>query len=96
MVTPTVLSSLGMFLLQVEEQCFPQKAKPTSIDLYYETLCPGCRIFIASQLYPTWEKVPQLINITLVPYGNAQVNRERHGLTDFNGHLFFHADIESI
>lgn len=43
------------------------------VDLYYEALCPFCRDFITSQLYPTWTTLSKtgIFNTNLVPYGNA-------------------------
>ena len=41
--------------------------------LYYETLCPDCKNFIQTQLWPAYQKVGSIMNVTLVPYGNAWV-----------------------
>ena len=30
---------------------------PIKVELYYESLCPGCRNFITTMLYPAWEKL---------------------------------------
>ncbi|EDO35014.1 predicted protein [Nematostella vectensis] len=51
---------------------YSQAAPKVSIALYYESLCPGCRAFISDQLYPTYQKIGEIMDITLVPYGNAQ------------------------
>ena len=51
-------------------------AQPVSVVLYYESLCESCHYFITGQLMPTWEKVKDigLMNVTLLPYGNARVS----------------------
>lgn len=54
-----------------------KNAPKINFELYYESLCPDCRDFILRQLYPAFEKVSAIVNLTLVPYGNA--DESKHG-----------------
>jgi interferon gamma-inducible protein 30 len=49
-----------------------QKADPVDITLYYESLCPGCRYFINHQYYRAFKSIGNIMNVGLVPYGNAE------------------------
>lgn len=50
----------------------PAVSPKVEIVLYYESYCGGCRNFIRDQFYPTFLKVGQIMDVMLVPYGNAQ------------------------
>ncbi|XP_013392550.1 gamma-interferon-inducible lysosomal thiol reductase-like isoform X2 [Lingula anatina] len=60
---------------QVYQQCkdYIQNTAnvPVRFTLYYESLCPACKDFFIEQLYETFQKVGSIMNLTLVPYGNA-------------------------
>jgi interferon gamma-inducible protein 30 len=64
-------------LFQVTEQCqsYVWKVRDSNdkvnFTLYYETLCPDCRQFMTTELYKAYQSVLYIVNITLVPYGNA-------------------------
>ncbi|XP_034469051.1 LOW QUALITY PROTEIN: gamma-interferon-inducible lysosomal thiol reductase [Hippoglossus hippoglossus] len=48
-----------------------QTTDPVVVGLYYESLCPGCRMFLVNTLLPTWVLLSDIMTLTLVPYGNA-------------------------
>lgn len=53
-------------------------AGPVNLTLYYESLCPDCKRFFATQLYQTWKAVgTKVLNLTLVPYGNARETEDK-------------------
>ncbi|XP_076059904.1 gamma-interferon-inducible lysosomal thiol reductase-like [Oratosquilla oratoria] len=49
-----------------------QDASPVKVHVYYETLCPYSRDFIVNQLYPTWTKVKEIMDVEMFPFGNAK------------------------
>ncbi|XP_078459671.1 gamma-interferon-inducible lysosomal thiol reductase-like [Lampetra fluviatilis] len=57
-----------------KDSCEPRctGSAPVLLDVYMESLCPDCRDFFRGQLYGTWLLLGDIMNITLVPYGNAR------------------------
>ena len=52
---------------------FEKYYEDVKIGFYYETLCPDCKHFMKTQLYPAYKAIPQLFTTDFVPYGNAKV-----------------------
>ncbi|KAG1714450.1 Gamma-interferon-inducible lysosomal thiol reductase [Nymphon striatum] len=48
------------------------RVKPVQLELYYESLCPGCRYMITKTLNKTYSELSSILDITFVPYGNAR------------------------
>jgi len=76
-------------------------AKSVNINLYYETRCPDCVMFINQTLRPLWnnKEIRPHLNITMNPYGNAMsipVSKVSEGYkfwhpnTTSNGWAFVH------
>jgi interferon, gamma-inducible protein 30 len=45
-----------------------------SLDIYYETLCPDSVNFIVQQLHPTLQKIGNILNVSMIPFGIASVS----------------------
>lgn len=78
----TILATIMWFLVVLILALSPlslgsENAPKVNFELYYESLCPDCREFILQQLFPAYQKVSGIINLTLVPYGNA--DESKHG-----------------
>lgn len=56
------------------ETVVPSTVPPVIVTVFYEALCPDSRSFFTKQLLPTFEKIPHLMQINLVPYGKAKVS----------------------
>ena len=53
---------------------FSFQPKKVNVTVFYEVLCPDSRHFILRQLFPTWKKVPELMEIDYRPFGKATVS----------------------
>lgn len=76
---------------------FPAQASDKiPIALYYESYCPFCQNFWVEQLAPSFECTSQMMDLTLVPYGNARYTGNKapykytcqHGPDECVGNLF--------
>lgn len=86
---------------EVETQCEPflsstKKEGPlVNFTLYLESLCPDCKDFVVNQLYPTFKSIGSIMNLEIVPYGNAQEQQVgskwqftcQHGIEECYGNL---------
>lgn len=54
---------------------------PVVLSVFYEALCPDSRSFFTKQLLPTFEKIPHLLNLDLIPYGKAKTESVGSGYT---------------
>jgi len=54
-----------------------KESPKVKVDVYYETLCPDSIQFIRRQLYPTFNKIGEIMDITLIPFGKAEVSLKR-------------------
>ncbi|XP_078411981.1 gamma-interferon-inducible lysosomal thiol reductase-like isoform X1 [Cetorhinus maximus] len=87
-----------LFLWAVENRSITAETRlltAVQISLFYETSCPDCRDFVVNQLCPTWFRLKEVVNITLIPFGNAEEIREgqnwqfrcQHGETECQGNI---------
>ncbi|KAL5014080.1 hypothetical protein ScPMuIL_008350 [Solemya velum] len=65
---------------QVTKQCSSfysgeVNANPVNFTVYLEYLCPDCKQFMAGELYKAYTKLSSIMNLGLVPYGNARESK---------------------
>jgi interferon gamma-inducible protein 30 len=61
----------------VQSQCADYKRRvlqPIKLTLVYESLCPYCQNFIAQNLAEIYGRHRSLVDLELVPWGNAVIN----------------------
>ena len=69
----TVVLNLNASIPYPQQCLFETKV---TIGVYYESLCPDSRNFITKQLYPTYQKLGQNLDVEFKPYGKASVSQE--------------------
>ena len=64
-----------LFISAVSSTRFQRKSSSSvlTISVYYETKCGGSSDFINNQVSKVIESFPHVVNIDLIPYGNANV-----------------------
>jgi len=62
-------------------------ADPVYVEVYYESLCPDSKAFIANQLWPTYQLVPEILTVVFVPFGfsNYTPNGDTYDFTCQHG-----------
>lgn len=58
------------------------KGSPVLITVYYEALCPDSKGFIRQQLFPTYRKIPNLVELEFFPYGKAETTLNPDGMRE--------------
>ncbi|PRQ42849.1 putative gamma interferon inducible lysosomal thiol reductase GILT [Rosa chinensis] len=75
------------------------ESKKVNLSLYYETLCPSCASFIVNELAATLfdpeGDLVSIVNLRLVPYGNAQVKAPNKTIVCQKRHFKFIHCLES-
>ncbi len=69
-------TSLDGYLISFS--CLLLQSQKLQVEVYYEVLCPDSRYFILHQLYPAWQKVPDIMDVHFIPYGKASVRFPWH------------------
>ncbi|XVF76877.1 hypothetical protein PTKIN_Ptkin13bG0302300 [Pterospermum kingtungense] len=93
MASSQLLSFLLLSLLliypshsSVDTNVTKAQSKKVNLSLYYESLCPYCRSFIVTQLAKVFNTdLLNIINLRLVPWGNAQVVKPNKTVTCQHG-----------
>lgn len=66
------MQSFNLLLLLVLVVGSYASEKGVDVTLYYEAFCPGCHDFIVGDLSDSIEAIGDIMNVELIPYGNAR------------------------
>lgn len=66
------MQTFNLLLLLVLVVLSSASEKGVDITLYYEAFCPGCHEFIGGDLSNSIEEIGEIMNVELIPYGNAR------------------------
>lgn len=56
------------------------RADHVLVEVYYESMCPDSKYFIRHQLVPVVEKIPEIVDFKLIPYGKAKTIENNTGI----------------
>ena len=65
-----LLGSIQSYVLDIENsnsQIITVDEAPVHIELFYESLCPGCRNFITTMLFPAFDKLKDSGIMKVIP-----------------------------
>jgi len=83
----TLVSSINCYVVSGTDDTFAisMDDSPVKVELFYESLCPGCRHFITTMLYPTFDKLRDtgVMEVVMYPYGNAKQAQNPDGSWNF-------------
>lgn len=66
-------------ILKLEDDAYNKHKKDkVKVRVYYEALCPDSKYFFVKHLGPVTEKLSEFLDVTLIPYGKAQVSLLKH------------------
>ena len=62
-------------LFTISEKLVAGESDKVKLNLYYESLCPGCQVFIVNYLVKIFDSdLHTVTDLKLVPFGNAKVS----------------------
>lgn len=76
----TIISTPDSPKLVDEHVIAAPKIDPVIVEVFYESMCPDSKYFIRHQLVPTFEKIPEILDFRLIPYGKAKTVENATGI----------------
>jgi len=73
----------GITLTEIEKPPEIVLKKRVIVDVYYECLCPDSRYFVLHNLMPAYDKLGDILDVRLWPYGKATTTNKSGGGFEF-------------